>query len=411
VGNFTYTAQNKEGHSVTGEIEAADKAAASELLTKQGFKPLLIKVKKSGFDPNNLQFSWLKSKRVKTKDLVIFTRQLSTMINAGVPLVRSLNTLNEQTESDQLKTVLASVAKDVEGGVSFAEALTKHPNVFGPIYVNMVKAGEAGGILDDILKRLATQQEKDASIRKKIKSASTYPIVLLVITFIAFFALMTFVVPRIGQIVTDLAGDDAVLPLQTRVLLGLSDFLLNYWYIFAIVLVGGFIVLRRYLKTKGGRRNWHRLLLKIPVLKTVITKVAIARFARIFSSLMGAGVSVLDSINVTADAIGNVVIETELKEAGKAVTAGQQLSEPLGTSKHFPPIVAQMLAVGEETGQTDQVLIKVADFYEEEVDNLVESLSSIIEPIMIVVMGAMVGLIASAVIGPISELSQSIGTN
>lgn len=396
---------------MTGEIEAVDKAAASQLLTKQGFKPLLIKVKKSGFDPNNLQFGWLKSKRVKTKDLVIFTRQLSTMINAGVPLVRSLNTLNEQTESSQLKTVLNSVAKDVEGGVSFAEALTKHPNVFGPIYINMVKAGEAGGILDDILKRLATQQEKDASIRKKIKSASTYPIVLLVITFVAFFALMTFVVPRIGQIVTDLAGDDAVLPLQTRILLGLSDFLLNYWYLFAIILVGGFIVLRRYIKTTRGRRNWHRLLLKIPVLKTVITKVAIARFARIFSSLMGAGVSVLDSINVTADAIGNVVIETELKEAGKAVTAGQQLSEPLSTSKHFPPIVAQMLAVGEETGQTDQVLIKVADFYEEEVDNLVESLSSIIEPIMIVVMGAMVGLIASAVIGPISELSQSIGTN
>lgn len=325
--------------------------------------------------------------------------------------MRSLNTLNEQTGSAKLKEVLSAVAKDVESGISFAEALEKHPKVFGPIYTNMVKAGEAGGILDDILKRLAMQQEKDASIRKKIKSASAYPTVLLVITVVAFFALMTFVVPKIGKIVTDLAGDGAVLPLQTRALLAISDFMINYWYFFAAIIIGGVIGLRRYIKTKKGRRNWHVLLLKIPVLKTIITKVAIARFARIFSSLMTAGVSVQESIKVTAAAIGNVVIEEELKEAGKAVTAGQQLSQPLSTSKHFPPIVSQMLAVGEETGQTDVVLVKVADFYEEEVDNLVDSLSSIIEPVMIVVMGAMVGLIASAVIGPISELSQSIGTN
>lgn len=411
MASFTYTALNKEGRSVNGTLDAVDKSAVSQLLIKQGFKPLLIKEKKSGFDPNNLQFSWLKSKKVKTKDLVIFTRQLSTMINAGVPLVRSLNTLNEQTASPKLKETLTVIGKDVEGGISFAEALEKHPNVFGPIYTNMVKAGETGGILDDILKRLAFQQEKDASIKKKIRSASTYPAVLLVITVIAFFALMTFVVPRIGQIVTDLAGDDAVLPLQTRVLLGISDFMISYWFVFLGLILGGAIVLRRYIKTPKGRRNWHRLLLKTPVIKTVITKVAIARFSRIFSSLMAAGVSVLDSISVTADAIGNVVIAEELKEAGKAVTAGQQLSEPLATSKHFPPIVAQMLSVGEETGQTDEVLVKVADFYEEEVDALVDSLSSIIEPIMIVIMGAMVGLIASAVIGPISELSQSIGAD
>lgn len=411
MGTFTYTAQNKEGRSVSGTLEAVDKASVSQLLTKQGFKPLLIKEKKSGFDPNNLQFSFLKPKKIKTRDLVVFTRQLSTMINAGVPLVRSLNTLNEQTGSAKLKEVLSAVAKDVESGISFAEALEKHPKVFGPIYTNMVKAGEAGGILDDILKRLAMQQEKDASIRKKIKSASAYPTVLLVITVVAFFALMTFVVPKIGKIVTDLAGDDTVLPLQTRALLAISDFMINYWYFFAAIIVGGFIGLKRYIKTKQGRRNWHILLLKIPVLKTIITKVAIARFARIFSSLMTAGVSVQESIKVTAAAIGNVVIEEELKEAGKAITAGQQLSQPLSTSKHFPPIVSQMLAVGEETGQTDVVLVKVADFYEEEVDNLVDSLSSIIEPVMIVVMGAMVGLIASAVIGPISELSQSIGTN
>ena len=203
MGTFQYTALNKESHSISGSVEAASKAAAAELLVKQGFKPLLIKEKKSGFDPNNLQFNFFKSKKVKTKDAVIFTRQLSTMINAGVPLVRSLNTLRDQTESERLKEVLVIVAKDVESGQAFAEALSKHPEVFGPIYVNMVRAGETGGILDDILKRLAFQQEKDASIKKKIRSASAYPTVLLVITILAFFALMTWVIPQIGKIVVD----------------------------------------------------------------------------------------------------------------------------------------------------------------------------------------------------------------
>jgi type IV pilus assembly protein PilC len=408
VATFEYTAVNKENHNVSGTVNANSKAAAAALLNKQGFKPLLIKEKKSGFDPNNIQISFLQSKKVKTKDLVIFTRQLATMINAGVPLVRSLNTLREQTESNRLKEVLSEVAKDVESGNAFADSLEKHPKVFGPIYTNMVRAGETGGILDDILKRLAFQQEKDASIKKKIRSASAYPTVLMVITVIAFFALMTFVVPRIGQIVTDLAGDDAVLPFQTRMLLGLSDFMKNYWYIFAGLIVGGVIGFRRYTSTERGKYQWHALLLKIPVIKTLVSKVAIARFARIFSSLMSAGVSVLDSISVTAEAIGNKVIEKDLKDAAKEVTAGKQLSEPLAVSPHFPPIVSQMLGVGEETGQTDVILIKVADFYEEEVDALVDGISSIIEPVMIVLMGAMVGLIAASVIGPISELSQNI---
>lgn len=409
MATFEYTALNKDNHSVNGTIEANSKAVAAELLSKQGYKPLLLKEKRSGFDPNNLQFSWLKSKKVKSKDLVVFTRQLATMVNAGVPLVRSLNTLGQQTESQTLRDVLEKIGKDVESGYSFADSLEKHPKVFGPIYTNMVRAGETGGILDDILKRLAFQQEKDASIKKKIRSASAYPTVLLVITIIAFFALMTFVVPRIGTIVTDLAGDDAVLPIQTRALLAISDFIRNYWYIFLIIIVTAIVLFRRYISTEKGRYNWHRVLLKIPVVKTVITKVAIARFARIFSSLMSAGVSVLESINVTAEAIGNKVIEKELKAAGKEVTAGQQLSEPLSNSDLFPPIVAQMMSVGEETGQTDTILVKVADFYEEEVDALVDGLASIIEPIMIVIMGAMVGLIAASVIGPIAELSQNIG--
>lgn len=405
---FDYTAVNRQSKTVSGEIEAADKATVSALLSKQGYKPLLIKEHHSGFDPNNIQFKLPGSKKVKSKDMVIFTRQLSTMINAGVPLVRSLATLRTQTNSPRFREVLDVVNKDVESGVSLADALEKHKDVFGPIYTNMVRAGEAGGILDEILKRLALQQEKDATIRKKIRGAMAYPMVLLVITVVAFFALMLFVVPKIGKIVTDLSEGKAGLPPYTKALLGVSDFMVQYWYIIVILVVGGSIALRRYIKTPRGRVQFDTVLLKIPVVKTLITKVAIARFARIFSSLMGAGVSVLDSISITASAIGNKVIERELLEASKSVTAGQQLSEPLSQSKLFPPIVPQMLAVGEETGQTDTILIKVADFYEEEVDTLVDSMSSIIEPVMIVVMGAMVGLIAASVLGPISSLSQNI---
>ena len=406
---FDYTAVNRQSKTVNGEIEAADKEAVGQLLAKQGYKPLLIKEHRGGFDPNNIQIHLPGTKRVKTRDMVIFTRQLSTMINAGVPLVRSLATLRTQTESKRLQEVLDAVSKDVESGVNLADSLEKHKEVFGPIYTNMVRAGEAGGILDEILKRLALQQEKDASIRKKIRGAMAYPSVLLVITVIAFFALMLFVVPKIGKIVTDLSEGKAGLPPYTQFLLNLSDFMVNYWYIVLGLAVGAAILVRRYIKTPKGRVRFDALLLKTPVVKTLVSKVAIARFARIFSSLMGAGVSVLDSISITAGAIGNKIIERELLEAGKAVTAGQQLSEPLSQSSIFPPIVSQMLAVGEETGQTDTILIKVADFYEEEVDTLVESMSSIIEPVMIVVMGGMVGLIAASVLGPISSLSQNIG--
>jgi type IV pilus assembly protein PilC len=405
---FDYTAVNRQNKTVSGQLDAASKEAVSQLLAKQGYKPLLIKQHKSGFDPNNIQIS-LGGKKVKSKDLVVFTRQLATMINAGVPLVRSLATLRSQTESKKMQEVLEQVSKDVESGINFADSLEKHKDVFGPIYTNMVRAGEAGGILDEILKRLALQQEKDASIRRKIKGAMTYPTVLLGITVIAFFALMLVVVPKIGKIITDLSDGAAGLPVYTQFMLSVSDFLVDYWYIILGLMAAGVFFLRRYIKTPKGKLQLDTLLLKIPVVKTLVTKVAIARFARIFSSLMGAGVSVLDSINITAAAIGNKVIERELLGASKAVTAGQQLSEPLSQSPIFPPIVAQMLAVGEETGQTDTILIKVADFYEEEVDTLVDSMSSIIEPLMIVVMGGMVGLIAASVLGPISSLSQNIG--
>ncbi len=405
MAKFEYKAVDKANKSVSGSIDAASSSSARNTLQKQGLRPISIKpIKGRG----NIKIPFVGGGKVKGRDMVIFTRQLATMINAGVPLVRSLNTLVEQTDSPALKVHILEISKDIEGGMAFADSLEKHPDVFSPIYVNMVRAGEAGGILDEILKKLSIQQEKDASIRTKFKSAMTYPLVLITITLTVFIALMTFVVPRIGKIIIDLGGENAKVPPLTQAMLAISNFMVTKWYI----LVGaGFIItffLRRYLKTVAGRKTKDRVLLKIPVLKTVVIKVAIARFSRIFASLMSAGVSVLDSIEITAKAIGNTIVEEELMEAAKVVANGQQFSVPLAQSKVFPPIVSQMLAIGEETGQLGEILIKVADFYEEEVDATVDSLSSILEPIMIVIMGAMVGLIAASVIGPISSLSSQI---
>lgn len=276
--------------------------------------------------------------------------------------------------------------------------------------VVVVRAGEEGGILDDVLKRLAVQQEKDAAIRGKIKSAMAYPTVISFITFVAFFFLMTTIVPKIGDIILSLGGEGASLPVYTQVLLKTSSVMKSPPFLIAALFVTPlFIVLfRRYTKTTKGRLVWHSILLRLPIVKVLITKVAIARFARTFSSLMGAGVSIVDSINTTAGAIGNAVIEKELLSSAQAVQAGEPLSARLEKSKHFPPLVAQMLAVGEETGQIDQILLKIAEFYEEEVDAFVAALSSIIEPLMIVVLGSIVGVIAASVFGPISSISTNI---
>ncbi len=400
---FTYTATTQEGKTIQGSAEAASREALIAILAKQGAKPVVIKV------DNKTSSSKLKrGKKVKHKDLVIFTRQLSTMISAGVPLTRGLSTLQEQTDSKYFKQVVGGVTKDIEGGMALGDAIAKYPNVFSETYVNMVHAGEAGGILDEILKRLANQVEQEATMRKKIKSASMYPTVIFGITILAFFGIMMFVIPKLGAIIKDMGGEDASLPIYTEIMLGISDFMQQNAVIIFVVLFGAIYLIRRYIRTPSGKYKFHSLLLKIPIIKHLIVKIAIARFARTFASLMSSGVSVLDALRVTGGAIGNKVIEEELKEVAKQVKNGKQLSEPLSTSKHFPPIVAQMLAIGEETGQIDTILIKVADFYEEEVEATIDGLSSLIEPLMIVVLGGMVGLIAASVMGPISSLSTEI---
>lgn len=407
---FSFVAANEQNRVIEGTSNLSDRTAVIEALHKQGLRPISIKqIDRSG---SRLKTSFsgniFGNKKVKSNDLVMFTRQLSTMVGAGVPLLRGLNSLQKHTDSIALSNMLKDIIKDVEGGLSFADALNKHPDTFSDVYVNMVRAGETAGILDEILKRLALQQEKNATIRKKVRSAMSYPVVLICITVIAFFGLMLFVIPRIGSILTDLGGPDAQLPAITRFMLGISGFVTGFWYILFPVLFGLVYAALRWLRTPVGKSWLHHVVLKLPGIKGVITKVVLARFVRTFAALMGAGVAVLEALSVTARAVGNVVYEQALIDAAKDVQNGATLSSVIEDNPLFPAIVAQMLAVGEETGQTDTVLLKVADYYEEEVDVAIDGLSSIIEPVMIVIMGSMVGLIAASVMMPIAGLAQSI---
>jgi type IV pilus assembly protein PilC len=406
MATFSYTAKNAQAKIINGSIEASDRSAVMAALAKQSLTPISITEgsKKSSGSIMKL----FGGDKVKSDDIVIFTRQLSAMISAGVPLLRSLTSLHDHTESAALSRVTEGVIKDVEGGAQLGDALAKYPNTFSDVYVNMVRAGEAAGILDDILKRLAIQQEKNASMRKKIKSAMTYPMVLIVITIGAFFGLMLFVIPQIGKILKDLGGPDAQLPPLTQGMLAISDFLLKYGLFLAPVVAFGIFMLMKFLKTPNGKKIFHAFILKVPLISPIVKKVAVARFSRTFSALMGAGVAVLEALSVTSRAVGNVVYEKQLIEAAELVKNGKTLSSVIENSDLFPAIVSQMLAVGEETGQTDTVLVKVADFYEEEVDVAIDGISSIIEPVMILIMGSMVGLIAASVMGPIAGLAQSI---
>lgn len=403
---FSYIAIDGKGVTKTNTIDRPDKSKVIEALKELGLRPISIKEAKIS---RNYNINLFGGKKVKSTQLVIFTRQLSAMVGAGVPLIRALTALSGHSNGNSpLKSILDTVIKDVESGVPLSDALSKYPETFNSVYTNMVRAGEAAGILDEILKRLALQQEKSSTIRKKIRSAMAYPFVLIIITVLAFFGLMIFVIPNIGEAITGLGGPDAKLPGLTLFMLALSKFIISYWFIIIpslLIIVFGTIF---YIKTPKGKSIFDSLILKIPIINKIIMKVAIAHFARTFSALSEAGVAVLESLIVTSHAVGNAVYEKALLAAEKEVKNGKNLSDVIALNPIFPAIVSQMLSVGEETGQTEKVLVKVAEFYEEEVDIAIDGLSTIIEPIMIVVIGGMVGLVAASVMLPIAQMSQNI---
>lgn len=405
---FTYTAINRRNQIVKGELDAVSPEEALKSVKSLGYRPIEVKRASKSNSFFSLQAG---GNKVKPDELAIFTRQLSAMITAGVPLLRSLTALGGKGKNKIQRTAL-DLVREIKGGTSLADALSSHPDVFNDIYINMVRAGEAAGILDDILNRLALQQEKTSSMRKKIKSAMAYPVVLIVITIGAFFGLMLFVIPEIGEILTNLSDGKGELPMITQIMLKISGFFTNFWFIVFPVLGGGFFAITRYIRTPRGKKKFDRILLKLPIVSTLISKITIEQFTRTFSALMGAGVSVVNALDITSKAISNTVYRQALASAIEDVKNGEQLSSVLAQQSNlWPEIVIQMMEVGEETGSTDTSLIKIADFYAEEVDLTINQLNSILEPVMIVIMGAMVGVIAISVMGPISSLSQNVGTD
>lgn len=403
MASFTYTAKDKQGAIHKGSLVAADRSGAASNLIERGLTPILVKEQLHKSNSLNLSLPW--ANRVKIKDKVVFSRQFATMINAGIPITQSLAILQQQTENSILKKALGDITKRVEGGEALSAAMSNHPKIFSDIYVNLVKAGEAGGMLDQILERLAVQQEKDAELLGKVRGAMIYPAVITTVTIGVFVFLMVAIVPNLANIFEGLGSE---LPWYTKLMMSISSTLTSYGlYILAAAVAAG-IAGFRFVKTPHGKRILDRMLLKMPVFGNIIIKVNVARFSRTFGSLMSAGISVIDALNITASALGSTVFQDNLHEVARKVKAGKTVSEPLKNMAVFPPVVSQMMAVGEETGKLDEVLIKLADFYEKEVDATVSAIASIIEPFLILALGGMVGFIVISVFGPLSELGNAI---
>jgi type IV pilus assembly protein PilC len=390
-----------KGRSPNGEILAGEYVTESkdDLVNYLRKRKIIITSVREKSKQMNINLPW--SNRVSVKDLGVFTRQFATMINAGLPMVQCLDILSQQTEKEFLKRSISTVMSDVEGGSTLGEAMQKHPKVFSQLYVNMVEAGEAGGILDLILNRLATYLEKADALQRKVKSALTYPTVVGIVAVGATVFMLMFIIPTFAKMFTDFGGE---LPLPTAIVMGMSDFLRSYWYLIAMVIAGIVVGIQRYYKTEGGRLNIDRLLLKLPALGPVVRKGSVARFTRTLGTLISSGVPILNGLEITARTAGNKVIEDAVLQTRESISQGNTIAEPLRQAGVFPPMVTQMISVGEQTGALDEMLEKIATFYDDEVDTAVDTMTSIIEPVMIVVMGIIVGGMLIAMYLPMFKL-------
>jgi len=380
---------------LSGEHEAESKTDLINTLRKRKIIITTVRTK-----PKEVNLSFGLKNRINTRDLGVFTRQFATMINAGLPMVQCLDILAAQTEKPNFKKIISEVMADVEAGSTLAEALKKH-SCFSDLYVNMVDAGETGGILDIILNRLAVYLEKADALIKKVKGAMTYPAVVLTVCIGASVFMLLFIIPTFAQMFSDFGGQ---LPLPTRIVMGLSTFLRANWWLLLALAIGGFIAFRRYHKTATGRYRVDKAMLRMPILGSVIRKAAVARFTRTLGTLVSSGVPILNGLEITARTSGNKVIEEAIVTTRTSISEGNTIAEPLRTSGVFPPMVVQMIGVGEQTGALDEMLEKVADFYDSEVDAAVSALTSIIEPVMIVIMGTIVGGMLIAMYLPMFKL-------
>ena len=399
---FTYDAINSQGIELSGEIHAPDLTAAREQLQARGLLPQSLSERSaSGEGGARTAF-----KKVKPKALQVFSRQLATMIEAGVSVVAALVTLEEQTEDKYLREVIAEIRADVEGGMVLSKAFSRHPKVFNRLYVSMIEAGESSGTLDKVLDRAATQIEKENKLRRRVKGAMVYPSVVIAFATLVLIFMLLFIVPVFAEIFDTLGGE---LPKPTQLVMGMSNGLRDWWFVIFPLVIGLIFAFRHWKKTEQGRKVWDRFKLKIPMkIGAVVHKVALARVSRTLATLIAAGVDIIKALEITGATSGNWVVERSLENVRTRVHEGAPISQPLSEDSVFPPMVGHMVRIGEETGELDKMLGKIADFYEDEVDAAIQALTSIIEPILMIGVGAMVGVIVISMYLPMFKMMELI---
>ena len=395
---YKYRARDKEGVLQTGTMEARGREAVADQLSKQGVIPVQIEEQAQPLLRPDLFEGFT---RVKPQDLIIFSRQLATLVSAGVPFIQSLSTMEKQTENPRLRDSIVVMRRDIEAGSTFSDALAKHPKIFDKLYVGMIRAGETAGILDDILVRLALLAEHEAETRARVKAAVRYPLIVVVAICAAFAFLVSFVIPKFASIFAQFKTE---LPLPTRILIGINNVFHNYWYV--VVLGIGLLMwgVAWYVGTTQGRWQWDRLKLKLPVFGILFQKVALSRFARVFSAMQTSGLSMMLTLEMAGETAGNVVIAGVVEEMRESLRQGKRLLGPMEASGLFPPLVVQMISVGEETGQIDTMLNKVSDYYDMDVEYTIKNLSTMIEPILLLFIGGMVLFLALGIFLPMWNL-------
>ncbi|HLW93904.1 MAG TPA: type II secretion system F family protein [Solirubrobacteraceae bacterium] len=407
MSTYTFKAMDLAGAPLRGQVEAESKQAVSDQLRQRGLVILDIAEKHASRELNMALFE-----RITLSDLSVFSRQLSTMVSSGMTILRALFVLEEQTEIKKLKAVIVTVRKDVEAGLALSVALSRHPKVFSPLFVSMIRAGEIGGVLEDSLVRIADQLEKEESLRRQVKSAMVYPAVVISVALIVMVVLVVYIVPVFAGVLKQFAttASGAQLPMMTQVTVDVSHAVTGYWYAFILGAVAIGMFFRRWKRSTEGRRQWDRFRLNIPFkIGDIVQKVSIARWARTFSALTAAGVPLLEALDITGRSAGNTVVAEAMGDVIDSVKRGGTIADPLKESPVFPMMVSQMVAVGESTGELDWMLAKIADFYEERVAASVKALTSILEPVMICVIGGMVGFIVIAMYLPLFKVYNQIG--
>jgi type IV pilus assembly protein PilC len=404
---FVWEGRTAQGRIVKGDtLEAPNLEAALARLREQRIRPIANKVREKGAGLDKELSIPGFGPTVSTKELSVATRQLATMIDAGLPIVQCLEILGEQSENKLLRTTITSIRRDVEGGCTLADALRKHPKIFDDLYVNMVEAGEAGGILNTILNRIALFIEKASRLKKKVKGAMIYPVAIVLVAIVVVAVLMIFVIPVFAELYGSMGQ---ALPAPTQICINISNFFVAYWWLMLLAAIGVVMAIKLYYRTPQGHMKIDALLLRMPVIGDLLRKVAVARFSQNMALLLSSGVPILDGLAITGKTAGNKVVEKAIMESRLSISKGNTVAEPLRESKIFPPLVCQMVAVGESTGGLDGMLRKVAELYEEEVDDAVSNLTAMMEPAIMVVLGVILGGLVVAMYLPIFQMGSLVG--